>query len=60
MKKKGIPAPGIRLDKDGRIVINKDPRDTSQARSWAKGGRKRSRAVSPAKARLLNTIKGNR
>lgn len=59
MKKKGTPVSGVKFDKDGRlVVIGPTPRDVSQARSWAKGGRKNaSRVVTPSAARQFNTIK---
>jgi hypothetical protein len=40
--------------KDGRIILaGPKPRDAAQARSWAKGGRKKQRCVSPTRARAL-------
>jgi len=59
MKKRGTPVKGVRMGKDGRLVAEGPiPRDASQGRSWAKGGRKKaSRAVTPAAARQFNTIK---
>lgn len=59
VKKRGTPVKGIRLGKDGKIIVDGPiPRDASQGRSWAKGGRKKSRAVTPAQARQFNTIRG--
>lgn len=60
MKRRGVPVKGVRMGEDGRLVVEGPiPRDVSQGRSWAKGGRKKAaRAVTKAQARQFNTIKG--
>ncbi len=42
---------------DGRLVLpGPKPRDASQAKSWAKGGKKKRRVISRAAAASFNSI----
>ena len=50
MKLKGIKIDGVKLSGGKVVATGPKPRDAAQARSWAKGGRKKQTAVSKGKA----------
>jgi hypothetical protein len=48
---------GTRVGDDGKLILPaQKPRDASQAKAWAKGGKRKQRVVSKAAARAMNTI----